>query len=320
MAMRVQPLNIGVDVSKDELVICRADQEALVSIDNGPKAIAAWLKTLPGPARIAVEATNVFHLELIEQAHRRGHEVFVIDGYRLNRYRESIGGRAKTDACDARLLLRYLDREGQDLRPWSPPPKAYRALQRLINRRATLVRTRVTLEQSLGALKELRASVQALLRQLKKLDKMIQQRILKALRHHGWHDHFRRIMAIEGIGPITAAAVIMAFHRGRFRSSDAFIAFLGLDVQVRESGKYKGRRKLTKQGAPELRRLLYLAAMTACRSPAWQAFYQRHLDRGLSTTQALVVLARKLARIAYTLLKNESQYQPRIHPEGCMAT
>lgn len=41
--------------------------------------------------------------------------------------------------------------------------------------------------------------------------------------------------------------------RGRFKTSDAFIAFLGMDVRVRDSGGYRGRRKLTKAGDPELR-------------------------------------------------------------------
>ena len=112
----------------------------------------------------------------------------------------------------------------------------------------------------------------------------------------------------------------MAFRRGRFRNSDAFVAFLGLDVRVRDSGRQRGRRKLTKQGDPELRRLLHLAAMGACRSTTWQAFYQRHLDRGLSKIQALVVLARKLARVAYALMKNQTDYRPRVTEEACVAT
>ncbi len=237
MAMSVQPYLVGVDVSKAELVICQHPDSPLVVLDNEPGAISDWLRGLgAAPLCVAVEATNTFHLELVEQAHRRGHTVYVVDGFRLNRYRQSIGGRAKTDAGDARLLRRYLDRERADLRPWSPPSKGYRSLQQLL------------------------------------------------------------------------------------RSSDAFIAFLGLDVRVRDSGTCRGRRKLTKQGDPELRRLLHLAAMQACRHPSWQGFYQRYTDRGLSKIQALVILARKLARVAFALLKNQSIYQPRDRMAACAGT
>lgn len=321
MAMPVQPYLIGVDISKAELVICSAPEAPVMVLDNEPKAITHWLDTLPsGPVYLAVEATNTFHLELIEQAHRRGHTVYLLDGLRLNRYRQSIGGRAKTDASDARLLWRYLERERQDLRPWTPPSKGYRSLQRLLRRRAVLVQARVALQQSLTELPELKHSAKALTRQFARLDALIKRRIREAADQQGWLEDIVRCQGIEGVGSLTAAALKMAYQRGRFRNSDAFIAFIGLDVRVRDSGKSRGRRKLTKQGDPELRRLLHLAAMQASRSRSWQSFYQRHLQRGLSRTQALVILARKLARVAFALMKNQSTYQPKTPQGTCLTT
>lgn len=319
MAMRVEPIEVGVDVSKKSLALAR-DGHNVVEIPNDAESIRAWLKSLPGPARIGVEATNVFHVELIEQAHRAGHAVYVIDGYRLNSYRESIGGRAKTDAGDAQLLLRYLKREGTDLRPWSPPPKGYRALQQLLLRRARLIQCKTRLDQSLSGLTQLGPTRRALIRHIGEVDAILKKRIRKVLQNQHWLADARRIQAIEGIGDITAAALVMAFQRGAFSSSDAFIAFLGLDVRIRDSGSFKGRRKLTKKGASELRRLLYMAAMTARRSETWEGFYQRHRDRGLSKIQSLVALARKLARVAFALLKNGSEYRPQTPQEGCIAT
>lgn len=312
MAMPVQPLLVGVDVSKAELVICLDPEAPLVVIENHPEAITQWLGTLPsGPICVAVEATNTFHLEFIEQAHRRGYSVYVVDGYRLNRYREGVGGRAKTDARDACLLWRYLSREREDLRVWTPPAKGYRSLQQLLHRRAVLVRAKTALQQSLKSLPELERFAVTLKRQFDRLDAQLQRRLLRVAQDNGWLNELLRCQGVEGIGPITAAALTMAFHRGVFRNSDAFIAFLGMDVRVRDSGTMKGRRRLTKQGDPELRRLLHLAAMRACSSDSWSAFYQRHLARGLTRTQALVVLARKLARVAFALLKNQSEYHPK---------
>jgi transposase len=267
-----------------------------------------------------VEATNTFHVNLVELAHRAGHTVYLVDGYRLNRYRDSIGGRAKTDASDAQLLRRYLVREQEDLRPWAPPPKGYATVQRLLHRRATLVQARVALQQSLADIPGLKRSATAMLRQINRLDALIQKQLFETLRQLDWTSAWRRCQAIEGVGPLTAAALTVTFQRGAFRSSDAFIAFIGLDVRVRDSGKLRGRRKLTKKGDPELRRLLYLAAMQACRSQTWHAFYQRHLDRGLSKIQALVILARKLARVAFALLKNQSDYRPKTIDGPCAQT
>lgn len=312
MAMPVQPIRVGVDVSKSDLACARSDGDGVTTISNQKKAIRQWLKSFSGAIQLAVEATNTYHLDLVEAAHALGHTVYVVDGYRLNNYRKSIGGRAKTDNSDARLLVRYLKNEGDELRPWSPPPKAYRAIQQLLSRRATLVRARVALQQSFNDLQGLRPSLNALMRQITRLDQLIRKRLKAALREHGWFADMRRCAQMEGIGELTATALVTAFHRGGFRSSDAFVAFLGLDVRVRDSGRSVGKRKLTKQGNSELRRLLHNAAMAARRSPIWQPFYQRCLDRGLKTTQALVALARKLVRVAFALLKNQSQYQPKM--------
>ena len=320
MAMRVQSHLVGVDVSKAELHICERDDLQGHTLENQRRVIRAWLKALPRPTCLAVEATNTFHLTLLEEAHRLGHTVYVVDGYRLKHYRESLGARAKTDASDARLLRRYLEREQPELRPWSPPPKGYVTVQRLLHRRAVLVQSKTAIEQSLRELPELKRSAKALLRRLTHLDALIQKRLIQALCQHGWRTEHRRCQALEGVGPLTAAALVMAFHRGDFQHSDAFVAFLGLDVRVRDSGQSRGRRKLTKQGDPELRRLLYLAAMHACRTSRWQAFYQRHLNRGMSKIQALVALSRKLARVAFALLKNQTDYRPEGLQKTCLAT
>lgn len=311
MAMQVQPAHIGVDVSKAELVIS-VDGAAVETIANEPSAIRRWLDGLVGPACFAVEATNDFHMALACAAHRRGHAVYLVNAYRLNRYRESIGGRAKTDPSDARLLVRYLQRERSELRRWTPPSKAYQRLQQLLHRRATLVQARVAIEQSLRGISALKHTLQALVRQIARTEAVIARHLQHTLAEAGWREQARRCQQLEGIGPLTAAALAMAFHRGEFAGSDAFIAFLGLDVRVRDSGKKRGQRKLTKQGDPELRRLLYLAAMQAKRQPAWAGFYQRYLDRGLKPVQALNVLARKLARVAFALMRNNADYVPRI--------
>ncbi|MCX5511372.1 transposase, partial [Pseudomonas sp. BJa3] len=91
-------------------------------------------------------------------------------------------------------------------------------------------------------------------------------------------------------------------------SSDSYIAFLGMDLRVSDSGQKNGRRRLTKRGCSEIRRLLHNAAMAASRSAAWKDVYEQYRKAGKATTQALVILARKLARVAFALMKNQDEY------------
>ncbi len=131
---------VGIDIAKAEIVVYRSDLQAIDTIKNDRTALKRWLKTLPTQSALAVEATNIYHLDTVELAHAMGHQVYVVDAYRVSNYRRGIGQRAKNDPCDARLLARYLTNEQHELRLWNPPPKAYTTLKSLLHRRATLVK------------------------------------------------------------------------------------------------------------------------------------------------------------------------------------
>lgn len=308
MANPVCKITFGVDVAKDQLVICRWGGDELIVLDNQPAAIHAWLDTLCGPLRIALEPTSHYHLALVEAALARGHQVYLVNPRQLVHYRHAVNLRHKTDAADAWLLARYLEHEADELRPFQPQDRRAQRLWALLNRRATVVQSRQQLQQSFA---ELQLSIQALLTQFRQLLQRLDQQIQRLLRELGWGADYRRCQSIPGIGPATAAALVAAYHRGAFASSDTFVAYLGLDIRMRESGRFKGKRKLTKQGEPELRRLLFCGSHAACNHPRFAAYRQRQLDKGLSKTAARVALARKLVRIAFTLINNQQNFNPQ---------
>ncbi len=306
MSKLVSQITLGVDVSKDELVICAWDTAELTMLPNQGSTIKAWLKSLYGPVRIAIEPTSIYHLEFVEQAHVLGFEVYLINPRQLLHYREAVNVRNKTDPADAWLLARYLARESGSLRPFKPQCAKAQQLWALLKRRATAVKVRTQLEQSFS---EIKFSTKALSTEIQHLLDRIDQRIQVLVRKLGWWADYQRCLSIPGIGPLNAAALVTVFHRGAFAGADAFVAFLGLDIRVRESGKFKGQRKLTKRGEAEIRRLLYCAAQPARSYPLFDVFYQHQLNKGLSKIAAKVVLARKLARIAFTLLTNQQSFK-----------
>ena len=203
------------------------------------------------------------------------------------------------------LLARYLARESDSLRPFKRPCAKAQQLWALLKRRAAVVKARTQLDQSFS---ETKLSTKALFTEIKHLLERIDQRMRALLRALGWWPDYQRCLSIPGIGPLNAAALVTAFHRGVFASSDAFVAFIGIDVRLRESGKYKGKRKITKCGEAELRRLLYCAAQPARSYPLFDDYYLRQLEKGLSKIAAKVILARKLARIAFALMVNQQSF------------
>ncbi|MCE0464990.1 IS110 family transposase [Pseudomonas uvaldensis] len=311
---------VGIDVAKAEIAVYRSDLQTIDTVKNDRTTLKRWLKSLPAQSAIAIEATNIYHLDTVDLAHTMGHQVYVVDAYRVSNYRRGIGQRAKNDPCDARLLARYLTNEQQELRLWCPPPKAYTTLKSLLHRRATLVRNHTALMLSWidePLLKEALATQQTAFEQA---IKAIQKLLRKVSKDSGIAENIVRCKAIEGVGELVATGLATSYMRGNFANSNAFIAFLGMDLRVDDSGKKNGPRYLTKKGDPEIRRLAHIAAMTASRSPRWKPFYESYLARGFSKTQALVVLARKLCRVAFALMKNQSEYQPKPMLQGCPAT
>jgi len=308
MAMEANQFIVGIDVAKAELVIHFQSSGTQTSLTNNKPEIKQWLKQQPANTALCVEATNVYHLDIVEMAHEKGFKVYVVDGFQLSNYRKGIGGRSKTDASDAALLARYLEREGRELRAWTPPPAVYGKLQSLLRRRAALVTMRASLNQSWKNESLLKTEFKSLTQHMDKLDLLVQRKLKDLLKEAGLVEQVARCQAIEGIGFLTATALVMAFMRGEFKTSDAYIAFLGMDLRIADSGEKTGLRRLTKRGCSEVRRLLHNAAMSASRSAAWKETYEHYRNKGKATTEALVILSRKLARIAFALMKTKTNY------------
>ncbi len=208
------------------------------------------------------------------------------------------------------LQPRYLRSEKRQLVAFKPMPKAVKRLNRLLKARAKLSQLKAAMSLALTGVAELAGMRKSLLNRLDKAIESIDKRLLDCITLAGYKDDYRRCLGIPGIGPVNAAALVALYHRGYFSKSDAFIAFMGLDVRVRESGYFKGRRKLTKKGDPEMRRLLFNAARAGAKTKQWNTCYLAMRERGHSTTATAVALSRKIARLAFTLMKNQSEYRP----------
>lgn len=311
MAKRVSKITLGIDVAKDEGVVYDWSTAEILALPNRKKCIKEWLQSLHGDVQIAIEPTSHYHLAWVEEALALGYEVYLINPRQLAHYREAVNVRNKTDPQDAWLLARYLVHEGSQLRPYQPQCRQAQQLWALLKRRAMAVAARKQLQQSFS---EISLSAQALFTQFQHLLARFDRRIRKLIQTLGWTNDYRCCLSIPGVGPLNAAALVAAYHRGAFANSDTFIAFIGMDVRLRESGRYKGKRKLTKRGEAEVRRLLYCAAQPArCYQP-FEAFYQRQLDKGLPKIAAKVILARKLARIAFSLMNKQQLFIKQATP------
>ena len=125
----------------------------------------------------------------------------------------------------------------------------------------------------------------------------------------------KKITAIDGVGPITATAIVAAVGEAKeFKNGRHLAAWLGLVPRQYSSGGKSRLKGISKRGDTYLRTLLihgarsvlrYTAGKTDARSRWLQDLIAR---RGYN--RAAVALANKNARVIQALLSSEATYQP----------
>jgi transposase len=307
-------LDIGADVGKDEIVLACSDGAfSRRMVRNRRSELKAFLKNLPAGSRIGMESTGIYHERLAETAHKLGFVIFVLNPKNVRHYAKGVGLRGKTDRVDAELIARMVAREHEKLHRWIPPTPEQRQIERLLKRRAKVSRIRVALNQSLKGLSGFGADLKTVDERLDRLVKRIDAKV-KALieANKDRKQQYARLRKIAGLGGLVVrSSVLNTLERVPLHSADAFIAFTGLDPRPEDSGHHVGRRRLSKRGPSELRRLLYIAAMAAVKTKLWKPIYEHYRAKGLSTTAALVVIARRIARTAWSVYTHKTDFDPK---------
>jgi transposase len=119
------------------------------------------------------------------------------------------------------------------------------------------------------------------------------------------------ILSIKGIKEVTAAGLIGEVGDFRkFQTLSEIIKLAGLDLYEISSGQYQGKRRISKRGRHQLRKLLYFAALNTVRTGGIMRHkYQQYLDRGMPKTKALIAIARKLLGIIFAVVRDQSIYE-----------
>jgi transposase len=207
--------------------------------------------------------------------------------------------------------------EYHKLHAWILPTAEQRQIDRLLKRRAKVSRIWAALTESLRGLDGFAAELKALRERLDKLIARIDARVKALIELSAERtQHYTRLRKIAGVGVVVGSSVLNTLERVPFRSADAFVGFTGLDPRPDESGHHRGRRRLSKRGPSELRRLLYLAAMAAAKTKTWEPLYQPYRAKALSTTATLVILARRIARTAWSIYTHKTEFDPKRLTKG----
>jgi transposase len=119
-----------------------------------------------------------------------------------------------------------------------------------------------------------------------------------------------KLLSIKGLGVVSVAGIIGEVGDfKKFQTRAEIMKLAGLDLYEISSGKWKGRRKISKRGRSLLRKILYYAAIQTIRNNGiLHDYYTRLTERGMKRMMALVAVSRKLLGIIYAIVRDDSEY------------
>jgi len=133
------------------------------------------------------------------------------------------------------------------------------------------------------------------------------------------------LCSIPGINEILGAMILAEIGNiSKFIAKDGadkLVALAGLDGRIKESGKSAGKVKISKRGSPDLRWALWQAATVAARSDSiFKEIYLKHRRKNKHHYVCISYVAKKLARVVYSVLANKKPYQPALSPNHQVLT
>jgi transposase len=121
------------------------------------------------------------------------------------------------------------------------------------------------------------------------------------------------LRSIPGVSDKTITAVIgECGDLKRFTSAKAFIGYLGLYPTQYQSGNSFSTGRLAQRGIPIAKHALYMAAVASVRhNEQLRKVFMDKVSCGKSKKEALIIVAKKLAVMMYSIVKYNKPYEPK---------
>jgi transposase len=300
---------LGCDVGKEEIVVFDKASGRISRLANRAQALESFAASLDAGCFVVCEATGGYELPLLAALLAAGVPAHRADARKVKAFIRSFGTLGKTDAIDARALARYAAERGRELPVWRARHELRLKLQAFVLARRDLVADQLAYRnrrEAPGAaplhdhydrlLREFKARIEALDAEIQALIEGCQPIA----------DAVKALLAIPGIGRKTAAALIALLPELGATTGKRIAALAGLAPHPDQSGS-ADRYRWVRGGRPEVKRSLFMAALTARKhNPTLKTFYERLVANGKKPIVAVVAVMRKLVTFANAVLRAHS--------------
>lgn len=283
---------VGIDVSKETLEVHFRPSDKDMCVDNtqeGLGKLIAQMKTLE-PELVVLEATGKLERLAMCMLAEAGFSVARINPRQARSFARAIGRSAKTDKIDAQLLAHYAE---------------------AVNRRSQVVEMICIEKNRLAQMSQsVRVHIEAHIAWLENEKIIVDRELAESIEASSvWKELDELYQSCVGVGPVVSATLIVALPELGKLDGKQIAALAGLAPMNRDSGVFRGKRRIT-GGRTGVRRMLYMAAVAPARfNPAIRDFYQRLVAAGKTKKVALIAAARKLLVILNAMARTKQTWR-----------
>lgn len=276
----------------------------------GIRRLIDWASSrCPEPIHAVCESSGPYSIKLWGLLDQHGVPLAIVPPQRVRFNAKALGRHCKTDRIDAQVILDYAMHAKPE--PWTAPPEEQARLaslqqamldikaekRRWLNRRHAMEQSPFTPDEVLALSTRMEEFYDQQLAQLN-------ASIKKLLASPALAERYALLLGIPGIGPQTAIMLLTRAEIILSRNDRQLTAYAGLAPMHKQSGSSVRGKSHIAPGDSQLRTLLYMAALSACKQEPLKEVYTRLRNRGKPGKVALIAVARHLLHIAASVLKS----------------
>lgn len=300
---------IGIDIAKATFVVAISSDNEVKTFTNNTNGFISFYKAYNNylsDSLIVLETTGGYESALIRFLLVKKCFVHRAHAQKVKYFIRSIGQRSKTDAVDAKALVRYGQERYKELDLYQAPSKKIVRLKSLLSRRDDLVKLQVQEKNRLAGPEneEITESIRRLLLYLSKAIKDIEVELDEVIQDVEVKSQLEILQTIPGIGKLISKALIAFLPELGKIDRRQIASLVGVAPHPKDSGQYTGYRSVC-GGRQCVRTKLFTAAMAAARSKSELGnYYSSLIARGKKPIVAITALMRKIIVIANARLRD----------------
>jgi len=306
---------IGIDISKATLDVY--DGKKSYKFENneaGFKKIVSLAEDIKNTILI-FEPTGVYSYSLTDFCSQKNINIVMVGPKESRDFARSLKVRSKTDKIDAKILYKYQSHIEPSMVKVPVVNHEGIKVQEMLNVYENIQASKQTFKNQVESTSK---SDKYLLRTLTRIIKDLDSEALKLfnkielilLKDKEIKAKYDVIGTIPSIGQKSALYLTAFFLKYPTANAKEMTALVGLDPVIRDSGTFKGKQRISKQGGQKLRNLLFLPTLCAIQhNDRIKAFYTRLTSNAKTKKLAVIASMRKLILMAFSLFKSGEVYK-----------